>query len=289
MSSSTNLLSTAMEAQSPNLVSPQTDDVESKMRRNLGLGGTSGNGSAPSSANDPLKAARQAIRSQVTAREFAERQLAQAQGTIQDLRTKLRHVHQERESAIATAQSAMAASDTAERTMRAAEKVLAAERATRVRTEGMLRDAEATIRDLREKLATANQTIHTMRAEPDARQQVDQEVVQPTTAATAAKEITIRAVHQEAAAPMMRRPRGRPRKAVAALEVMTPASPKDAPVPTPRRSVGRPRKLAVVPASQSYSKATNTADRRKAAKPVTPVEIFDSEPVQWWLPGWRGR
>ena len=94
-----NLLLKGMESQSLNPVSPQTDDAESKMRRSLGLGVASGNDSASSPSNDPLKAARQAIRSEVTAREYTERQLAQAQGTIQDLRTRLRHVHHERETA----------------------------------------------------------------------------------------------------------------------------------------------------------------------------------------------
>src|ERR1700722_15554586 len=98
----------------PNPISTQTGDAESTMRRNLGLEGPS----KSSSANDPLKLARQAIRSQVTAREYTERQLDQAQGTIQDLRGKLRHVHHEREAAINAVQSAITARDTAERKMR---------------------------------------------------------------------------------------------------------------------------------------------------------------------------
>jgi hypothetical protein len=173
--------------------------------------------------------------------------------------------------------------------MRAAETSLAAERANRARTEGMLRDAETTIRDLREKLATANQNLRGVQADLDARQQVDHEVVQPATPAAMAEDITVPAAQHKAAAPMMRRPRGRPRKAVAASEVMTPASPKEATVPMPRRPVGRPRKLALMQPSQQRSEVTNTADRPKAAKPVKPVETVDPEPVQWWLPGWRGR
>ena len=105
-----------MEPQDLVETSTHTSDAESTMRRNLGLDGPS-----PSSlTNDPLKMARQAIRSQVTAREYTERQLDQAQGTIQDLRVKLRHVHQEREAAVNAAQSAMVAKDAAERKMRAA-------------------------------------------------------------------------------------------------------------------------------------------------------------------------
>jgi hypothetical protein len=94
-----------MESQSLSKNPPLTGDAESTMRRNLGLDGPS----PSSSANDPLKLARQAIRSQVTAREYTERQLDQAQGTIQDLRGKLRHAHQERETVVNAAQSAIAA------------------------------------------------------------------------------------------------------------------------------------------------------------------------------------
>src|ERR1700733_11407458 len=99
-----------MESQALKQNRPQTGDAESTMRRNLGL-----SGSASSSSGDPLKAARQAIRSQTAARDYAEQQLAGAQNVIQDLRTRLRHVHQERESAINAAQSAIAAKDNAER------------------------------------------------------------------------------------------------------------------------------------------------------------------------------
>jgi hypothetical protein len=270
-----------MESQT-DAISPQTADAEANMRRNLGIDGTS-------SSNDPLKAARQAIRSQVTAREHTERQLAQAQGTIQDLRTRLRHVHHERETAVAAAQSIMAAKDTAERSVRAVEATLATERATRVRTEGMLRDAEATIRDLRDKLATANQNLRGVQAERaaerEAHQVPDDDVIRSAVSAS----VPVVAPIRDATVPVVRRPRGRPGKVAAAPEVMATASPMETTAPTLRRPVGRPRKLAVMPSNQPPSKATTTAERPKAAKPVKPVEIADSEPVQWWLPGWRGR
>jgi hypothetical protein len=200
-----------MESQSPNPISPQTDDAESRMRRNLGLDGGPANGSPPSSSNDPLRAARQAIRSQVTAREYTERQLVQAQTAIQDLRTKLRHVHQERESAISAAQSAVMAKDNAERTMRAAEKALAAERANRARTEGMLRDGEATIRDLRAKLGAANQDLQTMRAKLAAERLTRAKADDVPRPAIAVHE-TVVATVQQAGVPIVRRPVGRPRK-----------------------------------------------------------------------------
>jgi hypothetical protein len=54
------------------------------MRRSLGLS----DGSKPPAADDPQRLARQAIRSQAAARDYAERQLVRAEQTIQDLHTK---------------------------------------------------------------------------------------------------------------------------------------------------------------------------------------------------------
>ena len=54
------------------------------MRQNLGLS----DGTKPSAADDPQRLARQAIRSQAAARDYAERQLARAEQTIQDLHAK---------------------------------------------------------------------------------------------------------------------------------------------------------------------------------------------------------
>ena len=267
-----------------------TDDAESKMRRNLGIDGTP----PSSSANDPLKAARQAIRSQVTAREYTERQLVQTQGAIQDLRTKLRHVHQEREAAIAAAQSAMAASDTAERTMRAAEKALAAERANRARTEGMLRDAETTIRDLREKLATVNQALHGSQAElvaeREAHRVADDEPIE-------APEIAAPTDRQETAAPKVRRPVGRPRKIAAAKigqESMTPLAEsqviRNAGAPAARRPVGRPRKMAAIhPIEKQANPPRKAPTLGKSATGIASSRADDQEPIQWWVEGWKGR
>jgi hypothetical protein len=286
-----------MESQSLN---PQTQDsgdqAESKMRRNLGIDGT-----PPSSAsNDPLKAARQAIRSQVTAREFTERQLAQSQNAIQDLRTKLRHVHQERETAVAAAQSAMAAKDTAERTMRAAEKALAAERTNRARTEGMLRDAEATIRDLREKLANANQNLRGVQAELDVERQAHQEAKD---APIAAPEIAA-PTDPEPVVPIVRRPVGRQRKIAVVTPVLVPTSPspeaqasrkveagpnQDAAAPAVRRPVGRPRKMAAAPqpVEEPTKPPKNAPTLSKSTTRIASRRADDQEPIQWWIDGWK--
>ena len=211
-----------METQSSDPISPRNGHSESKMRRNLDLDRSPANGLAPSPSNDSLKAARQAIRSQVTAREYTERQLVQAQGAIQDLRTKLRHVHHEREAALARYLSPTTAMDAAERTVRAAETALATERATRSRTEGMLRDAEATIKDLREKLATANHNLHAARVERAVERQVHQMADDEP---IAAPEIAAPTDRQETAVPKVRRPRGRPHKVVAVPESITSSGP----------------------------------------------------------------
>jgi hypothetical protein len=300
-----NLLLRIMQSQLDTIL-PQTGDAESKMRRNLGLDGATSNGSAPLSANDPARAARQALRSQVTAREYTERQLAQAQGAIQDMRTRLRHVHQEREAAVAAAHSAITAKDNAERNMRAAEAASATERGNRGRVEGMLRDAEVTIRDLREKLAVAHQTIHGMQTEVAAERQVrqtenDAVMVVPE---VAAPEIAVAAV-QDVIAQIVRRPVGRPRKTavveagqastlpktqpVASPEVEAPSN-RNAAAPAVRRPVGRPRKAATVQPVEKSITPTNKpqvsgkSDTKKASN-----RTDDQEPVQWWVEGWKGR
>src|ERR1700733_8880490 len=60
----------------------RTDDIENRMRRRLGLDAGSVPGSVPSHPIDPLRGARQAIRSQAVAREYVERQLAHAEAPI---------------------------------------------------------------------------------------------------------------------------------------------------------------------------------------------------------------
>jgi hypothetical protein len=80
-----------------------TDDhrpeAEAKMRQSLGLS----DGSRPPAVDDPQRLARQAIRSQAAAREYAERQLLRAEQTIEDLRTKFHGVRRERDAAVAAA------------------------------------------------------------------------------------------------------------------------------------------------------------------------------------------
>ena len=277
----------------------EADDAEPKMRQSLGLDGGPANDSPPSPSNDPMKTARQAIRSQVAAREYTERLLAQAQGAIQDLRTRLRHIHQDRETAISAAQSAMAARDAAERNMRAAETALATEHSTRSRIEGMLRDAEATIRDFRKKLATANQDLQTMRAERAAGRQQEPEA---DDGATTVPQIDAPPC-QEPPVPIVRRPVGRPRKTAVVESIeqpirmlkQPPAPPRDKSIrnaitPTVRRPVGRPRK---VPVAQPVEKSIRPPETQRASAMAgtkkTSHHADALEPVQWWVEGWKKR
>jgi multidrug efflux pump subunit AcrA (membrane-fusion protein) len=270
-----------MESQSDPTSSP-TDDTEANMRRNLGI-------NSASRSDDPLKAARHAIRSQTAAREYAEQQLAQAQNAAQEFRARSRHLHQEREAAINAAQSAIVAKDIAERSARASEAALATERAARARIEGMLKDVEATVRDLREKLATANQTIKStqieLSAERLAKSSVDDGVgVVPEVDAP---------IDRDGGLPVVRRPVGRPRKTTIMDTVQTMITPPETPlgireeaippdtdaaVPIIRRPVGRPRK------AQGVAKAA-----KKPTQKVSNRHSNDQEPVQWWIEGWKGR
>jgi len=78
------------------------------MRRSLGLGTTPISAPTSPPADDPLRGARQAIRSQAAAREYVERQLAHAEATIEDLRSMLHRARRDKDAAIEAARSATA-------------------------------------------------------------------------------------------------------------------------------------------------------------------------------------
>jgi hypothetical protein len=151
----------------------QTKEVEVRMRRSLGLV-TSSNGSTPPLSSDPLKAARQAIRSQATAREHAERQLAQAQAAVRELHSKLHHARVDKDAAEEAARLATATKITAERTLVATEAALTAEKVARERGTRALQDAQVTIRELQGKLDTAVQALQAVQAELAAERQARQ-------------------------------------------------------------------------------------------------------------------
>src|ERR1700686_1628233 len=79
----------------------------------------------------------------------------------------------------------------------------------------MLRDAEVTIRDLREKLAVAHQTIHGMQTEVAAERQVRQKENDAVMMGREGAPPTVR----ESGSQVVRRPVGRPRKATVVGEM----------------------------------------------------------------------
>jgi hypothetical protein len=85
-----------------------------------------------------LEAARQAIRTQASARERAERMLAEAQGAVRDLQTKLAHERLAKDEAIQRAEAERQAGEQALLSIRAE---LAAERLARYNAEAVGRAA----------------------------------------------------------------------------------------------------------------------------------------------------
>jgi hypothetical protein len=168
----------------------------------------------------------------------------------------------------------------------------------------MLRDAEATIRDLREKLGAANQNLHGVRAELVAERLAGQEADDGLIVVPEAMVPTTR----ENELPVVRRPVGRPGKIVAVQPVQTKTTPSEKllAIGSPnidvagaivRRPVGRPRKIVVEPIQtsakqsrtpQAFGRAvTNQAEQPK--QKVGNRGADDQEPIQWWVQGWRGR
>ena len=286
----------------------QSDETEAKMRRSLGLDHASNPASVPSSPNDPLRGARQAIRSQAIAREYVERQLAHAEATIQDLRTKLHHARQEKDTAVETARSATAMRFSVQRALITTEAALATEKAARDHGDRALREARATIRDLQSRLDAGVEGLVTVRAELAAERQARQKAEDALREAKTVPQIAAPASLDEAVAPTIRRSVGRPRKMVAVQSVSEADRPAEASksggaqaigietvLPPARRPVGRPRKTDLVLPVLALSKAASTAVAAIEAprmKPKTPrPSANDQEPVQWWVKGWdrRGR
>ena len=198
-----------------------------------------------------MKAARQAIRSQAAARDYAERQLAHAQATAQDLNQKLRQARHDKDAATEFARSAIAARTAAERTLAAAEAALAAEKAAREREERALREAHATIRHLRDGLDAAGQDIQKLKAE------------------LALKNETLQRAGERAAAAL-------------SISPLLPGG-------IPKRGRGRPRKVTLpLPeiAAVKIAPAPKNVNGQPAKAPVAKKEHAAGQaPVQWWLKG----
>jgi len=136
-------------------------EAEARMRESLGLSG----GPKLPVVDDPQRLARQAIRSQAAARDYAERQLLRAEQTIQDLHTKFHAVRREKDVAVEAVRAAQAAQAHAGRNLRAVEAALSHEKAISGRVQRDVLEARTTIHDLRTKLALANQTVESLQTQ----------------------------------------------------------------------------------------------------------------------------
>jgi hypothetical protein len=277
---------------------PQSDDAEANMRRSLGLDAPSNPASVPSSPGDPLRGARQAIRSQAAARDYAERQLTHAEATNQDLRSKLHRARQEKDAAIEAARLAAARKIAVERTLISTEAALAAEKAARDRGDRALRETRATISHLQTKLDAAARSLETARSELAAERQTRQSAEDALREAKTAPHIAARTSLNEAAVSPIRRFVGRPRKVVAVPPVSEAGRPAEAigsaaVVPTARRPVGRPRGIEPVQPVQTSTKPVSkavAATKMPSTKADSPRQTAsEQEPVQWWVEGWNRR
>ncbi len=141
------------------------------MRHNLGLRTASSLALAAPRAGDPMRGARQPIRSRAAGREYVERQLVHAEATIQELRTKLHHARREKDAAVEAARLATVAKNAAKDTLILTEAALTAEKAARDRGDRALREAQTTIRDLQTGLDDAARNFETAKADLPAERQ----------------------------------------------------------------------------------------------------------------------
>ena len=113
-----------------------------------------------------LEAARTAMRSLAAAKERAERTLTDAQAHVRDLQTKLGHERLTRDEIV---QRADATQRSAEQALQALRSELAVEKLGRERAEQSLREAQATISELTEKLHDARQSGERVRPLPESK------------------------------------------------------------------------------------------------------------------------
>jgi hypothetical protein len=215
--------------------------------------------------------------------------------------TVVRRTHQF-EAAASVAPAAANQLEAARQTIRS--QAVATERAERA-----LNEAQATIRDLRTKLAhermakdEAFQTVRRLEAERDAaasamqalrmevatervgREKLGQELRQAQEARRVAEGLTQRPP----------RPRGRPRK-----EVVAPADPLAVP-----RKRGRPRKVVAVtteppaiPRKRGRPRKVQVAEQAALDLPMAnapgrvgrPPKVREPKPVKWWVRGWKAK
>ena len=268
----------------------RTDDIENRMRRRLGLDAGSVPASVPSQPIDPLRGARQAIRSQAVAREYVERQLAHAEATIQDLRGKLHHARRDKDAAVDAARTTAARKVVVERTLAATESALATEKAAHDRGDRALREAQATINHIQAKLDATAQGLETAKAELASERQARQTAEDALRTAKTAPQIAAPASHDDPAVlPMTVRPVREAGCPVAASETAEPqACPDEVGIQTARRPTRRSRKTESTAPVQAASKQARTVLPTHKTRTLR-RDSDKSEPVKWWIEGWRGQ
>ena len=183
-------------------------DDETRMRQSLGLT----NGSRPIVSDETQRMARQAIRSQTSAREYAERHLVRAEQTIEELRAKVHAIAREKAVAIQAARAAHDAQVRAEQGRRAAETALINAKSAAESARHDAHDARATTQDLRVKLAAANQAVEALQADLEQERQAKAALEQLLLAAQVPAKVPPSVVEDTAmpSEPPIKRPRGRP-------------------------------------------------------------------------------
>jgi hypothetical protein len=247
----------------------KVDEAESNQRPIIGSATPSAPGSPASVTSDPLKGARQAIRSQAAAREYVERQLVHAEATIEDLRTKLRHARQENAGAAETARAATAAKVAAQRAAMASEAALATEKSARERAERAFREAQATINLLQSKAASAALELEAAKAQLASEREARRAADEARRELKTVREHVAPGTPDEAIVPPIKRPVGRPRKT---------------PLPQPVEVVAKPAGKPPAPIKAVSGKAEKAKVKIRPQPPAV-----EQEPVQWWVEGWNRR
>jgi hypothetical protein len=139
----------------------QRFEAEARMRQSLGLS----EGVRQPVADDPQRLARQAIRAQAAARDYAERHLARAEHAIEDLRAKLHSARREKAVAMEAARTANDTRVQADHKCRAAEAALINAKSMSDGAQREVREARVLIQELRTKLALAHQAAEAQQAQ----------------------------------------------------------------------------------------------------------------------------
>ena len=180
--------------------------------------------------------------------------------------------------------------------LEAARQAIRSQAAARERAERLLEEAQSTIRDLQTKLAherlAKDEALQAAQRAATARQDV-QLTLQAVQAELTAERLARRAAENAAAKAQdgCREAEQRLRDIRAAEAVQGPAEPRGN-----RKAAARPRVVAVAETPDSVDVDTTPKPSRRRGRPpkVVPQGLADvvppdSDVVEWWVPGWKGR